>query len=494
MENISRRRFLTYASGIVPVLGGGYTRARALAATESAKPNILFIMTDDQAVSAMGAYGNDILRTPNMDRLAREGMRFEYAFVTNSLCAPSRVSYLTGRYSHSTGVRTNRAAPVRELDWNDPENLVPRDTVDDPIMPRSEVTFPEILKSHGYETAFIGKSHIRPWNRDRRYDYYFGFKGQGRYHNPVIAENFGDEKFEDKVYDGHVTDVLADHAIKFIMRKHDKPFCMLVCFKAPHANWEAADRFKHLFKDVRFPKPSTWDYDLNKKVPAVRDTYMQVGKADRTVDYDSYMRDYYQTLVGVDENVGRILDALDKARLTDDTVVIYTSDNGMFLGEFNMLDKRLMYEPSIRVPFLVRYPKLVPASTTTKKMVLNIDVAPTVLDLAGVPVPRNMHGRSIRPLLTGREEGWRTDWLYEYYEYPWWHRVRPFRGIRTDRYKYIHWYSTDPEQFELYDLWTDPEEIHNLADDRQYRGLRKQLHDRLGELRHETADPDLINN
>jgi arylsulfatase A-like enzyme len=494
MGNISRRRFLAYAGGLVPVFASRRTMARASAATGTAKPNILFIMTDDQAASAMGAYGNDILPTPNMDRLAREGMRFEYAFVTNSLCTPSRVSYLTGRYSHATGVRTNRAEPSEQLDWNDPENLKPRNSADDPVMPRSEVTFPEILKRHGYRTAFIGKSHIRPWNRDRQYDYYFGFKRQGRYNNPVIAENFGDETFEDKAYKGHLTDVLADHAIKFIEQKHDKPFCMLVWFKAPHDNWEAADRFKHLFKDVRFPRPSTWDLDLDQKVPAVRNTHMQIGEADRTVDYDSYMRKYCQTLVGVDENVGRILDALDNAGLTDDTVVIYTSDNGMFLGEFNMLDKRLMYEPSIRVPFLVRYPKLVRSHTTTKKMVLNIDVAPTALDLADVPIPPNMHGRSVKPLLAGDEDGWRTEWLYEYYEYPWFHRVKPFRGVRTERYKYIHWYSTSPQQFELYDLLSDPDEINNLADDPQHLGLRRQLHDRLQELRRETGDPDLGEN
>lgn len=167
MGNISRRRFLAYAGGSLPVFAGGCTMDRVSAATGTAKPNILFIMTDDQAASAMGAYGNDILTTPNMDRLAREGMRFEYAFVTNSLCAPSRVSYLTGRYSHATGVRKNRAEPFEQLNWNDPENLIPRNTPDDPVMPTAEVTFPEILKLHGYRTAFIGKSHIRPWNRAR---------------------------------------------------------------------------------------------------------------------------------------------------------------------------------------------------------------------------------------------------------------------------------------------------------------------------------------
>jgi arylsulfatase A-like enzyme len=457
---------------------------------ERSRPNFIMFMTDDQAVGAMGAYGNQILQTPNMDRIANEGMRFEYAFVTNSLCTPSRVSYLTGRYSHSTGVRTNRGEPAEELDWSDPRNLQPS-SVNDPVMPVSETIFPEILQKAGYETAFVGKSHISPWNRDRGYDYYFGFKGQGRYRNPLIAENFGDDVFEDKVYEGHVTDLLADHAVKFLEREHQNPFCLLIWFKAPHANWDADDRFKHLFEGVEFPKPETWDYDLRQKPAPVSNTYMQVGEADQTVDYNSYMRNYYQTLAGVDENVGRILDTLDERGLTNDTVVIYTSDNGMFLGEFNMLDKRLMYEPSIRVPFLVRYPRLVKTGSVNERMILNVDVAPSVLDLAGVSIPEKMHGRSIRPLLEGVEEEWRTAWLYEYYEYPWWHRVLPFRGVRTDRFKYIHWYSSDPEQFELYDLEKDPHELDNLAEDPAYEEIRLQLGARLEDLRKETGDPDI---
>jgi arylsulfatase A-like enzyme len=461
------------------------------------RPNIVMFMTDDQAWHAMGAYGNPVLETPQMDRIADGGLRFQYAFVVNSLCTPSRVSYLTGRYGHSTGVITNQGEPNAQLDWYDDAYISNmRNAVGAPVMPTSEIIFPQILQQNGYQTAFIGKSHIAPNNRDRNYDYYFGFEGQGRYREPLIAENFGDDVFEDRRYEGHVTDVLGDHAVKFLrdVRDADRPFCLLVWFKAPHANWDAADRFKNVFDGVTFPRPETWDYDLNLKIPAVRNTYMQVGKADKTTDYDSYMKNYYQTLLGVDDNVGKVLDALDDLQLTDDTAVLYTSDNGMFLGEFNMLDKRLMYEPSIRVPFLVRYPGMTSAKAVTERMILNIDVAPTVLDLAGVVIPENMHGRSFVPVLQGNEENWREDWLYEYYEYPWWHRVKPFRGVRTDRYKYIHWYSTDLDQFELYDLQNDPTEINNLADDPAYADLRKQLHARMQVLRKESDDPDLGKN
>ncbi len=459
------------------------------------RPNIVMFMTDDQAWSAMGAYGNPILKTPNMDRIAAGGILFERAFVVNSLCAPSRASFLTGRYGHATGVTTNAGEPkVPQEHYSDEYIVDLSNSAGLPVMPRGEITFPEILQAHGYCTAFVGKTHLAPHNRDRGYDYYFGFKGQGRYRNPILAEHFGgDAPYEDKEYPGHLTDLLGDHAVKFLetVRDRTKPFCLLLWFKAPHANWDAPDRFKQALAGVTFPKPDTWDYDLSRKPAAVADTHMQIGKADQTVDYDSYLRNYYQCLLGVDDNVGKVLDALDRQGLAGNTAVIYTSDNGMFLGEFGMLDKRLMYEPSIRIPLLVRHPQRIRPGARTARMALNLDLAPTVLELAGVAAPGNLHGRSLVPLFAGDGSGWRTEWLYEYYEYPWWHRVRPFRGIRTDRHKLIHWYSTSPEQFELYDLAADPQELNDLAQDPASAALIRRLYERMQALRRETGDPDL---
>jgi arylsulfatase A-like enzyme len=423
----------------------------------------VFFLTDDQRWDGMSCAGNPVLETPNMDRIAEGGIRFENMFVTTSLCGPSRASFLTGKYVHNHGVRRNGG----ELSMG-------------------QKTFPEILKEAGYETAFIGKWHNKDLGRGRGFDYTFGFEGQGRYNNPVILENFG----PGREYEGHVTDILADHAIRFLEKEHEKPFCLLLWFKAPHRSWLAAKRFEDLYKDRKMPEPSTFDDDYAGRPDAIKNTEMRIGDFDDVPDLDTFLRRYYRTLAGVDENLGRVLDVLDKQDIANDTVVIYSGDNGFFLGEHHFFDKRLMYEPSIRVPLLVRYPRMIRPGTTNPEMVLNVDVGPTILDLAGVGVPAGADGKSMKPLLQGKSTPWRKDFLYEYYEYPAVHSVRKNRGVRTKRWKYIHYFE-EPEEFELYDIQNDPEEMNNLYGNPAYKDVVAQLKERLTELRRELKDPDL---
>ena len=429
------------------------------------RPNLIIMMTDDQRYDAMSCAGNEILQTPNMDRLAAEGMRFRNMFVTNSLCAPSRATLLTGLYSHTHGVIDNKGRQIRQ---------------DQPILP-------DLLREAGYEVAFCGKSHVKGALRDRHWDYYFGFKGQGNYLKPVIAEGTDGE---DRPYDGYMDDIVTGKAVQWLKREHEKPFCLFLWFKAPHRSWSRARRHHDLFKDVAIPKPDTYDDDLKGfpgKPRAFIDATNKIGEFNDVRTLDGFVKDYYSTLVAVDENVGRVLDALEATNCLDETAILYTSDNGFFHGEWRAFDKRLMHEPSIRVPLLIRYPKLARSGSTEDAMVLNVDIAPTVLDLAGAPIPDWMHGRSVVPLLRGENVAWRKDWLYEYYEFPGAHSVRKNRGVRTDRYKLIHYFE-EPQEFELYDLVEDPEERNNLYGKSEHAELVSRLRQRIEALRRETGD------
>lgn len=444
-----------------------FTFVAALAPPAAAdRPNFIIMMTDDQRWDAMSCAGNTILQTPNMDRLADEGIRFRNMFVTNSLCAPSRATLLTGQYSHTHGVIDNKG---RQL-------------------PAGQPILSDLLREAGYQVAFCGKSHVQGALRDREWDYYFGYKGQGRYRNPIIAEGVDGEDLE---YPGYMDDVVTSKAIEWLARRdQDRPFCLFLWFKAPHRAWERARRHLDLYHDVVIPKPATFDHDLlgyPGKPRAFAEADNKIGDALDVRTLEEFVKNYYATLVAVDENIGFVLHALDRHGLTDSTAVLHTGDNGFFLGEWRAYDKRLMHEPSIRVPLLIRYPKLIEAGSLHDAMVLNIDIAPTVLDLAGVPVPDWMHGRSMVPLLRGESVEWREDWLYEYYEFPGWHSVRKHRGVRTERYKYIHYFE-EPEEFELYDLEEDPDELHNLYGRAEYAELTEQLRRRLTELRHETGE------
>lgn len=462
-NNVPRRQFLKSAAiGAV----GGALLVRKGFGKETNRPNFVILMTDDQRWDAMSCAGNKILKTPNMDRIAREGVRFENMFVTNSLCTPSRATLLTGLYSHTHGVIDNKGNRI---------------AADQPILP-------DLLRESGYEVAFCGKSHLKGALRDRTWDYYFGFQGQGAYHNPRIAEGVNGK---DEVHEGYMDDIVTGKAVEWLTsRTGEKPFCLFLWFKAPHRSWVRAERHKHLFENVVIPKPDTFDDDgksLAGKPSAFINADNKIGDFDDVKTLDGFLKDYYSTLVAVDENLGRVFDALQSKSVMDETAIIYTSDNGFFAGEWRAFDKRFMHEPSIRVPLLIRYPRRFKARQTRQQMVLNIDIAPTVLDLADITVPDWMHGRSIVPVLESKKALWRKDWLYEYFEFPGVHQVRKHRGIRTERYKLIHYFE-DPEEFELYDLRKDPKEKRNLYGESEYEQLTEQLRKRLMELRQETGD------
>jgi arylsulfatase A-like enzyme len=473
------------------ILGGaaaGWPAARhALAQPEPPRgaPNILFVMTDDQRRDAMSAYGNPILKTPHMDRLAAGGVRFDLAFVTNALCAPSRASILTGLYSHAHGVITNGDA---------------RAFADQPGLSEATPTFPALLRRAGYFTALVGKWHLR--SEPTGFDQWVIFPGQGAYQDPEMVANGVRLKLR-----GHADDVVGDQALTFLReRPKDRPFCLLYQFKSPHRSWMPAARFESAFADVPIPIPRTFEDRLQGRPEALRQAEMAIADMpdfrDRGVpeslsreerkrkNLEALVKNYYRVLLSVDENLGRVLDYLDKEGLVKSTVVVYTSDNGFFLGEHGLFDKRLMYEPSIRVPLLVRFPRRARAGLADRThMVLNVDVAPTLLELAGVHAPAGLHGRSFVPLLEGKEAPWRDAILYEYYEYPAEHCVRKNRGVRTDRYKLIHFYE-QPEEWELYDLATDPDETVNLAPRKDQAARVRELKAKLEELRRAVGDAD----
>ena len=447
-------------------------------------PNVLVILTADQRQDAMSAYGNATLRTENMDRLAAGGTRFELAFVTNSLCAPSRASILTGRYSHAHGVTTNAGGPRF---YNQP-GLGDR------------TTFVHLLRQAGYHTALVGKWHLR--SLPSGFDDWVIFPSQGKYEDPdMIAEGGTRLQFR-----GHADDVVGDQALAFLdNRPLGKPWCLLYHFKSPHRSWMPAPRHAAAFENDEIPLPRTFEDRLEGRPEALRRAEMALADLpdfrDRVPpdlpaeerkrrNLELLVKNYWRVLLSVDDNVGRVLDWLDAHDLARDTIVIYTSDNGFFLGEHGLYDKRLMYEPSIRVPLLVRYPaRSAPRRVDGDRMVLNVDLAPTILEWAGVPVPGWMHGRSMVPILEGRAVAWRDAFLYEYYEYPAEHCVRKNRGIRTRRWKLIHFWE-QPEEWELYDLQEDPDETRNLAYDRSHRDRREELASRMEELRRRIGDVD----
>ncbi|HUP49707.1 MAG TPA: sulfatase [Thermoanaerobaculia bacterium] len=475
---ISRRvalRILAAGAAGFPFIG----RAQDLS-----NPNILFIMTDDQRQDSMSAYGNTVLKTPNMDRIAREGMRFEQMFVTNSLCAPSRVSFLTGLYSFAHGVWTNGDGPQ---------------FYNGPGIRQDQRTFAQLLREAGYYTGLVGKWHLK--SMPTGFDQWVIFPWQGEYHDPDMIANGTRLRMR-----GHADDVVGDQALEFLRhRPRNKPFCLLYQFKSPHRSWTPAKRFEKVFEGVDIPLPRTFEQKLEGKPEAVRAAEMALAdlpdfrdqvpaglprEERKRRNYELLVKNYYRVLLSVDENVGRVLDFLDQNGLRENTIVVYTSDNGFFLGEHGLYDKRLMYEPSIRVPLAVRYPaRVAPGSVDRSNMVLNVDVAPTLLQLAGVPVPLGLHGRSMVPLLLGAKVPWRDAFLYEYYEYPAGHCARKHRGIRTDRWKLIHFFE-QPQEWELYDLQNDPDETRNLAGSRAHAATMATLKARMAELRRELGDSD----
>jgi arylsulfatase A-like enzyme len=456
---------------------------------QTKRSNILFFLTDDQRRDAMSAYGNKLLKTPNMDRIASSGTRFNLGFTTNSLCRPSRTSILTGQYSHTHQVLTN----------SDGRNLPGQAG----LLP-TQITFPQVLKDAGYWTALAGKWHLV--NEPFGFYEYAILPGQGVYLDPPMIVNGAHVEFR-----GHVEDVIGDQTLNMLRnRPRDKPFCFLSHFKAPHRSWIPAARFEHRFDYVHITEPRTFNDTLAGRSLAVQDSAMHIADLpdfrDRgcpdSLDHEQrkecnlqqLVKNYYRVLLGVDENVGRILDYLEDEGELDNTIVFYTSDNGFFLGDHGLMDKRLMYEDSIGVPYLIAWPARLPkGKVDDEHMVLNVDFAPTLLDLAGVPIPASMQGRSIGPLLAGQEViDWRESFLYEYYEYPAVHCVRKNRGIRTRQWKLIDFWE-QPESFELYNLKDDPDETRNLASNPKFKNVFDELKDRPAQLRKETHDVELPN-
>lgn len=476
------------------------------------RPNIIFIMSDDHAEKAISAYDTTLIHTPNIDRLANEGIRFENSYVTNSICAPSRAVLLTGKYSHINGKRDNR-------DVFNPDQM----------------TFPKLLQKAGYQTAVIGKWHLK--SQPVGFDNWRVLKGQGRYYNPVFYENGDTVKYE-----GYTTDLITDFAFEFLdNRDKDKPFCLLFHEKAPHRNWMPAPRHIGMFKDKKFPIPETFyddyktreltagtqdmevknmytgydmkihflegeremnsgggksrNYDgtnswknvykaLNPEQKEAFDSYYDQVNANYRNDhlsgkeleewkYQRYMEDYLACIVSVDENIGRVLDYLEANNLDKNTIVVYTSDQGFYLGEHGWFDKRFMYEESFKSPLLIRYPQKIKAGRVNDEFVMNLDFAPTFLDYAGVEIPEDIQGRSLRSIFEEKDEDWREDIYYHYYAYPAWHDVPKQDGIRNKRYKIIHYYEIGI--WELFDLEKDPYELNNVYEDEKYAKIRVEM-------------------
>ncbi len=446
--------------------------------SKARRPNFVIFMTDGQRpdeFSYAAQHGepgfawdqckiNPILQTPNMDRIAREGVWFSNAFVTNALCAPGRASVLTGMYSRANGVIDNKDRPIT------------------PGMP----IFSDLLRDAGYEVAFCGKSHIRNGLRDRYWDYYFGYLGQASYFDCPIAEGLNGHVGKDQIYHDWVDDVVTKAAVDWLDGSHAKPFCLFLWFYSPHAENIRPRRYLDLYSGDNIPKPATFDDDLKRypgKPKAFVNATNKIGRDEWCATLEALVKGHYALTKGADDNVGRVIHTLERNGILDETVLMHTADHGFFLGEWRLMDKRLMHEPSIRIPLNIRYPRVIKPGTFNQSMVLNIDIAPTVLELAGIKPPAHMHGRSLVPLIQGNDSGWRHDWLYSYYEYPGPNMVAKNHGVRTERYKLIEYYDEIPKEYELYDLQTDPQELRNLFGDPKYQDITAGLMHRLNELR-----------
>jgi arylsulfatase A-like enzyme len=452
------------------------------AAAAEKRPNILYVMADDHAAHAVGAYGSKVNKTPNIDRIAKDGMRFTQCFVTNSICTPSRASILTGKYSHINGV------PVfNRFDGSQP-------------------TLAKYLQAAGYHTGMIGKWHLG--SDPTGFDVWTILPGQGVYHDPVFIHQDGARK----KHPGYVTDVITDLSLEFLdKRPKDKPFFLMCHHKAPHRPWQPDEKHAKKWENVQVPEPETFNDDYATRSDAAREATMRIDR-DLTANdlkkeppkglseadlkkwkYQRYMRDYLACVESVDDNVGRLLDYLQKNGLAENTIVVYTSDQGFFLGDHDWFDKRFMYEESLTMPFLLRWPETVKAGTVNGGMILNVDFAPTLMDAAGLKVPADIQGRSFLPLLKGEAaKDWRTSMYYRYYHYPQDHRVQPHYGVRTEQYKLIYFNKID--QWELFDLKKDPHELKNVYADPAYAETVKKLKEEMYRLKKELKDENQFEN
>ncbi len=442
--------------------------------SSSYRPNIVCIVGEGLRPDELSSAGNKLLRTPNLDRIGREGCTFRNGFVVNALCLPSRATMLTGMYSHTTGAVSN---------------------VEGKIPPRFPLVS-DLLQQAGYETAFLGKSHIEGALMEHKWDYYFGFVGQADYYRPRITEGVRGNYGPARLYEGEYVDTLLTRkAVEWLQQPRTKPFCLFLWFYAPHAPFYRPKDLVNDFNGVKIPVPSTFNEDRDGypgKPRAVAGADDKIGYSEVFSDdprsLEELVKDHYAGVEDNDRNVGAIWQELDRQKIADKTAVLLSSDHGFFLGEHHLYDKRLMYEPSIRVPMMLRYPGQIKSGSISDEMVLNLDMAPTLLEVAGLPVPQEMQGRSFLSLAEGKPDpAWRKDWLYEYYEYPGFENVPPCRGVRTERYKLIHFF-LEPEEFELYDLHADPDEKNNLYGKPGSEQITAQLKERLAALRAETND------
>lgn len=495
-ENIgsrqSRREFLKAGAGALGAFGvAGNSLGAAVGQTSipQARPNFVFFLCegvrpDEFSASTpqgwngngLSATGSKIISTPNQDRIIREGATFRNAFTTYALCLPSRASMLTGLYPHSSGVIDNQGRAI----------------------PEGVPTIADMLRDAGYDVGFFGKAHIHDLSK-QNWETFFGVEAAGaNYYKPVLTESHHGVVESRKEYEGYVDTIITERALEWLSRRSDKPFCLFFWFVAPHAPFYRPRHLLDLYNGVAIPKPSTFDEDLKGypgKPMAFKNADNKIGTTvlgnDDPRSLEELVKDHFAGVVSNDENTGRILGLIEKAGKLDDTAVILSSDHGFFLGEWRFYDKRFMHEPSIRVPLSIRYPRLLKTGIAREEMALNIDIPPTILELAGIKEPRWkdwVQGRSLVPFMKGTPPtDWRKDWLYEYYEYPADEQVRPQRGVRTERYKLIH-YFLPPQEFELYDLQEDPGELHNLYGDPRYAKLAADLRNRIDQLRKETGD------
>lgn len=470
------------------------------------KPNIIWIFTDDHSYQTIGAYGGrlqDLNPTPHLDQMANEGMRFDKCYVENSICAPSRAALLTGKMSHMNGKLTN----TKRHPFN-----------------HDQQQFQKILQQNGYQTAMIGKIHLD--GNMQGFDYWEVLMGQGSYLNPTLLSDHGK-----KQYTGYTTEIITDKSLDWLKNKRnkEKPFMLMLHHKAPHRPWVPARKHMSLYEDISIPEPENLfdDYrtkttaphkqelsilnDMNlhrdlKMIEPETDWWIQRGIDDRfdarrekfkdldlerddllRLKYQIYMKDYLRCIYSVDENIGRVMDYLKESGLDKNTIVMYSSDQGFYMGEHGWFDKRMMYEESFRTPLIAWWPKRIKAGSVNTDLVQNIDFAETFLDLAGAKIPADMQGKSLVPLLKGNTpKDWRKSLYYHYYEYPGAHAVRRHEGILNKRYKLIRFYGQDVpngEEWELYDLENDPSEMNNVYLDQEYIKIAIELKTELTRLR-----------
>ena len=475
------------------------------ACTKPEPPNIIWIFTDDHSYQTIGAYGGRLQSlnpTPNIDRLAAAGMRFNRCYVENSICAPSRATLLTGKMSHIHGKTTNTKKTVFDHD---------------------QQQFQKILQQNGYQTAMIGKIHLP--GKMQGFDYWEVLLGQGSYKDPVLLSEDGEQQ-----YTGYTTDIITDKSLDWLKskRKKDQPFMLMLHHKAPHRAWVPSRKHMDLYEEILIPEPENLFDDFNTRTTAAhqqemgilndmtleRDLKMKAHENDwwvrRGVDdrfdarrekyqdlnldgeellklkYQIYLKDYLRCIKSVDENIGRVLDYLKASGLDKNTIVMYSSDQGFYMGEHGWFDKRFMYEESFRTPLIVKWPGVTKAGSVNTDLVQNIDFAETFLDLAGAPIPEDMQGKSIVPLLKGkRPSDWRNALYYHYYEYPGAHAVRKHEGVANKRYKLIRFYGQDVpngEEWEFYDLESDPSEMNNLYGTAKVESIILEMKEELGHL------------